>query len=509
VRVAIRVDAGLALGTGHVMRCLTLAEALRAEGAEVAFVCREHPGHLIEHLGTRAWPVYPLPAAEQVAGADADAPAHAAWLGADWRLDAEQTRAALADGAPWDWLVIDHYAIDWRWEQATASLAHARLVIDDLADRRHDCELLLDQNAVPGRDTLYAGLTPAGCRRLIGPEYALLRPEFAVARAGLTPRVGAVRKVQVFFGGVDADDLTSLAIEAVAGLGRADLSCEVIVGAANPRAQAITARCAELPCFSCHGPVDDMAARMVRADLSVGAGGGALLERCALGLPSIVLALADNQVPGCQALAEAGATLYLGRPDADTGARLGAALAVCLAAPEFLRHMAERARQVTDAQGTRRVVERLAVGTIILRQADVGDRANLLAWRNHETSRRYSGDGALIDAANHDAWFERVLADPDRLLLIGADAAGPVGVLRYDLAGPRAHISVYLVPGRQGRGLGTCLIEAGSAWLGACRPEVAEIHAEIHADNAASQRAFAKAGFDPVKCYYVKRLRGD
>jgi len=182
--IVFRTDAALQIGTGHVMRCLTLAEALAERGAHCRFVCREHSGNLMELIRDRGFDAIGLPveSGRLATEASSDEPigAHATWLGADWAVDAEQACAALGDMDA-DWLIVDHYALDVRWERSLRSRCRRLMVIDDLADRIHDCDLLLDQNL--GREPRdYAGLVPDCSAILVGPRFALLRPEFAALR---------------------------------------------------------------------------------------------------------------------------------------------------------------------------------------------------------------------------------------------------------------------------------------------------------------------------------------
>lgn len=149
MRVAFRVDFSLDIGTGHVMRCLTLAEALRNDGMGSRFLSRRHPGHLIETIRGRGFPVevlLDLTAAQEATFPVELRPVHAAWLGTDWASDARQSRAVLA-GSAVDWLIVDHYALDARWERGLRGCCRRLMIIDDLADREHDCDLLLDQNS--------------------------------------------------------------------------------------------------------------------------------------------------------------------------------------------------------------------------------------------------------------------------------------------------------------------------------------------------------------------------
>ena len=207
MNIIFRTDASLDIGTGHFMRCLTLADALRERGAECRFVCREHAGNLLDVIRQRGFEAYGLPLGDAVTAksdvSDNLLPLHAAWLGADWASDAEQTLAAIGD-TKFDWLIVDHYALDARWEHRLRCSCHRLMVIDDLADRVHDCDLLLDQNL--GRTAAdYKERVPATCTVLAGAQYALLRPEFAALRAYSLERRAhpKLKRLLITMGGVE------------------------------------------------------------------------------------------------------------------------------------------------------------------------------------------------------------------------------------------------------------------------------------------------------------------
>lgn len=485
MKVAFRADASVQIGSGHVMRCLTLADVLLARGARTLFLCRRLPGHLGDLVRARGHALDWLP---------------------DSGDDAEDSRAALAPGAPWDWLAVDHYALGAAWERAQRGLAKNILAIDDLADREHDCELLLDQNLQDaGR---YGARLPADCRQLLGPRYALLRPQFAAARRRQVGRTGRVRRLLVCFGGADAGGETLKALAALQLLGCYDLDVDVVIGQANPHREAITAACRALPRAALHVQVDNLAALMASADLCLGAGGGASWERCCLGLPALVAATADNQLEQCAVLAEAGAQCHLGAAAALTAERWASSLACLLELPHLLKHMANQAASLVDGRGAERVANHLLVGRLGLRRATPGDSASLHAWRNHPDTRRQSFDPTEIDRDTHERWLQRVLADPDRELLIAEQDGRPIGVLRYDIEAGRALNSIYLVPGLAGQGWGVRLLLAGENWLRRQRADVSVLEAEIRTDNAASSGAFQAAGFQPVRSLFRKDLHG-
>jgi UDP-2,4-diacetamido-2,4,6-trideoxy-beta-L-altropyranose hydrolase len=185
------------------------------------------------------------------------------------------------------------------------------MVIDDIADRQHDCDMLLDQNFYADMQTRYTGKVPAGCKMLLGPRYALLREEFRTLRERTRPRTGPVKKILVFFGGVDSDNYTGLAIEVLSELKKPDIQVDVVIGAQHPCRSAIENNCA-LQGFLCHVQTTRMAELMLAADLAIGAGGSATWERCAMGVPSIIMVLADNQSKAANDLDCAGVLISLG-----------------------------------------------------------------------------------------------------------------------------------------------------------------------------------------------------
>lgn len=313
MRVVIRVDASTVIGSGHVMRCLTLAERLRDERqAEVIFISRDLPGNMIALVRARGFAVAELPRVE----VNPDLAGYAAWLTVSQEQDARDTLGVLAGVAsPVDWLVVDSYALDERWEKLLRPQVGHIFVVDDLANRKHDCEVLLDQNFHLSKENRYAGLVPQACRLLVGVRYALLRKEFYAARRQLRERKGELRQILVFYGGSDRTDETSKAIRALLTL-RPQLAAEfqavVVVGKSNVRREAVRQLCDRAAWLEYHCQVDNVAELMAASDLMLSAGGTTTWERCYLGLPALVTAVADNQLQGCADCAEAGFQIYLG-----------------------------------------------------------------------------------------------------------------------------------------------------------------------------------------------------
>jgi UDP-2,4-diacetamido-2,4,6-trideoxy-beta-L-altropyranose hydrolase/UDP-4-amino-4,6-dideoxy-N-acetyl-beta-L-altrosamine N-acetyltransferase len=504
--VAFRADASLEIGSGHVMRCLTLADALQAQGAQCYFLCREHPGDLCELVEARGYPIHRLPQKEcdiktaGTPGAEPE-PAHADWLGASWAQDAAACLPLLAELAP-AWLVVDHYALDHRWETAVLDgLPGSRprlLVIDDLADRRHLADLLLDQNL--GRQAEdYRGLIPERCQVLAGPRYALLRPEFREWReASLSRRARApqLHRLLINLGGVDKDNVTGRVLDALTTCDLpADLLISVVMGASAPWREAMTAQARAMPRHTeVVVNVSDMARRMSEADLAIGAAGSTSWERCCLGLPTLMVVLADNQREIADALAAKGAALPLEL--ADLEASLAGQLAR-LDAPGALTAMSQQAADLVDGQGTAQVLAALQqTGNRRLRPMQAQDLERVLAWRNHPEVRRHMYTQRLINPEEHRGWFERASQAPQRHLLIYEQDGEPLGFVNLnvvDTAAGRAEWGFYLAPDAprgSGRGLGQCTLTYAFTTL-----RLHKLCGEVLADNTRSQRFHERLGF--------------
>jgi len=337
------------------MRCLSLAEVLQTRGVQTRFVCRKHEGNLIAMLQEKVMPVTVLSAPNRpsrISGND-----YAAWLGVSQAEDSEQTIQALKGDQP-DWLVVDHYGLDSDWERRLRPHVEKLLVIDDLANRQHDCDLLLDQNVLPGMDSGYQSLVPNHCRLLLGPRYAMLRPEFARVRASLRQRDGELKCILVFFGGSDPTNETTKALKGLFQLDRLDLIIDVVVGSSNPNKEQVRRLCNTLPNTTYHCQVDNMAELMSKADVSIGAGGSASWERCCICLPAIVTVLADNQANIAAALARTGALRNLG--DAVRLNPSDYSAAVLSLTQSDLRQMSRIAGTLVDGRGAQRLVVELA-----------------------------------------------------------------------------------------------------------------------------------------------------
>jgi UDP-2,4-diacetamido-2,4,6-trideoxy-beta-L-altropyranose hydrolase len=357
MRFAFRTDASIQIGSGHVIRCLTLADALREQGAECQFICRDHESHMMSLIERRDYPVKILPAQTNTFKPAAK-PAHAAWLGCDWKADAEQTRQAIGAGVV-DWLIVDHYALDRRWHQTLRPSAKCLMVIDDLADRPLDCDLLLDQNygSSPSR---YAGLVPLHCLQLHGPEYALLKPVYAERRAKMRKRTGAIHRVLIYFGGgADHAGLTGQAVRAFDRPELADIHLDVVVSAAYAHLSSLQAFAAQRGNVSLHSQLPDLADLMAQADLAIGAGGATTWERCCMGLPTIVTSIAENQKTISKKLSDQGIIDSVEIDIVSDISRFTAKISELINSKSALLDLSEKSKAVTDGFGVNRVINKI------------------------------------------------------------------------------------------------------------------------------------------------------
>jgi len=307
--IIFRVDASQIIGSGHVMRCLTLAEELRNSSISVEFILRDHPGNMNEFIGSKGFKTHVL---KQPYKPDLNLVGYESWLGVKHDIDIQETIQVIKNRGV-DWLVIDHYALDYIWEKNLRPYVKKIMVIDDLANRKHDCDLLLDQNYTHDKNR-YHGLLPFTTTKLLGPKYALLRKSF-VKDVNDRTQNNMIKRVFVFFGGTDADNITAMAIKALSKPKLKHLLVDVVVGSTNIHQLSLKNEIEKHKNIELHVQVDNVAELMSKADIALGAGGSTTWERMVTGLPSIVITTAENQVEFTRDLDSDGYHNWLGCVD--------------------------------------------------------------------------------------------------------------------------------------------------------------------------------------------------
>ena len=484
MRVAVRVDGSAEIGSGHVLRCIALAHALRAAGSQVRFLLRDLGVDFGGRLAAEGFDLERLRPA-----ASAYTAGHSGWAGVTAGEDAAETTLRLSDWRP-DWLVVDHYSFAADWHRKVAGGLGCRIAaIDDLGDRPIAADLLIDHNPSPDHRAKY-GESAGGIGRLLGgPLYALLAPAYRDAPRH-EPRPD-VRSIGIFMGGVDRPDCTTLALRACREEAGFEGPIEIVSTSANPHLAALR-RAVELDAAaSLTLDMPDLAAFFARHDLQIGAGGGASWERCRIAAPAIVLKCAENQAVVTAGLREAGAAIAIDDPGLGS---IGEAVGRAIGDPTLRRRIAENAARLVDGRGAERVALAMA-GEVVLREAGEADAAMTYEWRNHPDTRRYFRDPAPIAPDEHRDWWRRTTAAPERDLLIATVGAFSVGVLRLDAEAKGAEVSIYVDPALAGLGLGTAMLRASLGWVARERPALSRLTAEVHSANSASQKLFAAAGF--------------
>ncbi|MBN1548065.1 MAG: UDP-2,4-diacetamido-2,4,6-trideoxy-beta-L-altropyranose hydrolase [Syntrophaceae bacterium] len=379
-KIAFRTDASGQIGMGHFMRCLTLADTLKRCGSRTRFLSRFLPQSMRDLLSKKGHEFRLLDSSP--CKTMSNGMAHTHWLGTSQLDDARDCIRALSD-QHWDWLVVDHYALDQTWESALRSSVNKIFVIDDLVDRRHDCDLLLNQNVFPAADLPYQGMLSANCGLLLGPSYALLQPDYQDFRRRAVPREGKVRTILVYFGGGDADNMTGRTLAALARIGRTDIGIDVVMPVGSPHKDDIRRQARQIAGdVRLHEVLPSLAQLMVTADLAIGAGGTTSWERLCLGLPALVVTLSDNQVMIADVLNRQQLAKWIGHYNTVSNDQLTAAIEALVNTP-LSPEWSVRCRAAVDGNGAQRVVAVMAYGSgsvLKVRSASLDDGSLIGGW---------------------------------------------------------------------------------------------------------------------------------
>lgn len=501
MKITIRTDASLHIGTGHIIRCLTLAKTLRQRGAECQFICRDHQGNLFEKIRQDGFNTIVLSHENETPQESEPHElklAHADWLGSTWQTDAEQTIEALRGKSP-EWLIVDHYALDKRWEEKLRPHAKKIMVIDDLADRDHECDLLLDQNLVAELDSRYQKLVPEYCTTLLGPKYALLQPEYAELHAHTPPRIGPVKRILVYFGGADQHNITGLALAAFIKLKRDDIALDVVISSQSAHAAGIGSVAQQRTNFTVHEGLPTLAHLMLNADLAIGAGGATSWERCCLGLPSLVISLAENQKPIAEELHRHGLVHYLGHYDTVNENDLIGTLQAVIE-DQYLKDLSRTSISLIDGLGVGRVTSVLILDSenkLNARLARLDDEELILGWANDPLVRANAFNPDPVSAETRRKWFYSRLRDrKNRKIYIAETEDGlPVGQVRFDLRDEGWTIDYSLDRFARGIGLGKRLLET-TLYEFRLNQNERTLFARVKQSNARSMSIFESLGFE-------------
>jgi UDP-2,4-diacetamido-2,4,6-trideoxy-beta-L-altropyranose hydrolase len=474
IRVAIRADAGAAIGTGHFSRAAAVADALSGCAiAKVVLVCNAEGAALVPRY-------FPPETTVLTLASDDDGPGVA-------------MRTMRAAGWMPDVVCLDQYGAVPDWETLVAGSGIRLMVIDDL-DAAKSSDVIVRPHGRPAE--------PNGSLVLRGPAYLPLSRHVTKAAAGGRSRRSAARpRLNVCFGGSDPTGETAKALRAATGLGGIDL--DVVVGPAARLNPELIEAARAMPHVTLHrAPTQGtLAELMAAADLALGAGGVMQWERLCLGVPSLVVATADNQRAQVDTMVAAGAIRYLGEHSQVTPDAMAEAVAVLAADEAACKALSECGRKLVDGRGALRLAAWIRALALEVRDVRAGDARDLLNWRLDDRNWQYNWDSAAKpDYAAHDKWLAAKLSDPACVFRIVSLGPDPVGVVRFDLGdgGTSAYLSIYLVPEWHGRGMGLAVYCAAERALRRSHPAVTRIVSRIHGANAASERMHRDAGFQVV-----------
>lgn len=432
MNIIFRCDSSTIIGTGHVIRCLTLANVLKKNGINCEFICREHKGNLIQYIKNQGFNVYKLLTPEKSEGNKKNSiSTHASWLGVSQEQDARNCEPILRQIRPY-WLVVDHYALDENWEKMIRPYCKKIMVIDDLADRKHDCDLLLDQNISADQEK-YQLLTPKNCQIFTGPKFALLRPEFEKWRKYSINRrkEGKIKKILITFGGVDNENFTCKILEILyqSHLPKT-IEITVVMGETAPHLNKVKELVKKIvnP-IQVLVDINNMAEVMANSDLAIGAAGSTSWERCCLGLPSLVMILAENQKNSAVALTTAGHAIlikYL--------SELISTIQELLNTRQKVLNLIESSSKIVNGLGAQIIAQHILNGSNchfrLMMEQDLG---MVRLWRNHPNVRSYMFNKKKISKLEHKKWFKNISLNKNHILLIFENFNEPQGFLNLTI----------------------------------------------------------------------------
>ncbi len=473
--LVVRADAGVAMGTGHVMRCLALAQAWQDAGGNVVFAMAQSTPAVEERLGSERIEIVRL---NGFAGSAQDA--------------TQLSELAHSHGA--DWLVVDGYQFDAEFQRRVRVAGLQLLFIDDTAHAAdYVADLVLNQNA-HASENLYRSRA-AHVRLLLGPRYALLRREFKSWQAwkrGINP---GPRKVLVTMGGSDPDNTTALVIRALQLVALDGLEARVVVGGSNPHIKSLGEAASQsvVQVSLVRNPAN-ISELMGWADVAVSAAGTTCWEMCLLGLPAILIGLAVNQRPVAQELDRRGVAVHLDCPDLSPE-QIAGKLQGLLASLDTRAAMSRRGRELVDGRGAERVVSAMRGEGLRLRRVEESDCRLLWEWANEPEVRAVSFSSEAIPWERHLEWFNSRLTDSDAVLYLAMNANNiPVGQVRYQIEGTRAVVSISLAAGFRGKGNGKMALSSGNEELFR-NTRATTIDAYVKPHNRAALQLFSRAGF--------------
>jgi UDP-2,4-diacetamido-2,4,6-trideoxy-beta-L-altropyranose hydrolase/UDP-4-amino-4,6-dideoxy-N-acetyl-beta-L-altrosamine N-acetyltransferase len=499
MRVVFRVDASLKIGTGHVMRCLALAQVLNENGINVEFICRQHEGNLVNKIRSKGLNVHELELFEKDE-VDSKLP-YSRWLGATQQQDSDDCIDILKSKET-NWLVVDHYALDEDWHCKLKPYCEKLIVIDDLSDRKYQCDILLDQTFGRKQED-YLALTPKGCKLLLGSKYALLRPEFAKWRSHSLERrtKPKFKRLLINMGGIDVDNITGKIIkELQTCLLPRDVNIVIVMGKFAPHLESIRILADTLSYKTeVKVDVDNMAEIMVNSDIAIGAAGSTTWERCCLGLPTIQFSIAKNQIFLATMLADYNAVKLV--------TKVREIKHLLEDSDEWIEATGIVASQICDGIGAYKVFNRMSdykmtlddFGEIRLCNyinLNMNDKSIALNMRNHHKIRKWMYNQESISKSDHIKFIENLENEMDKRYFLVKQKSNIIGSINFSkiIQHNSVEFGIYTNPFKQLRGAGS-LLEVAASRYAFIELGVKKIRLEVLSDNDRAINFYNKCGF--------------
>ena len=489
--IAIRADASILIGSGHIMRCLTLAHALKNSNADaiaITFISQKLPAYLKDKIIKSGFTLREINPTEHLT---------TAWTQI---TDAKACQKVMSNLAPVDLLIQDHYDLNQPWQIKLKPYYHKLLVIDDLANRPHKANYLLDQTFARQQQH-YSGLVNDDCQLLIGHPFTLLRSEFVKFRLKAIEKrskTKIINNLLVSLGGMDPDNITRKIIDSIIQLKDQEnssnkLQLHIVMSSEAVYLSEIQEFIKKHKWITLHINSENMAELMVNADIAIGGSGSTAWERCCLGLPTLSIEIAENQTLVSHNLANHGAIINLGTIKELTTESMFSSLRLLIESSDTYKRMVKKCFQVSDGIGARRVAT-ILTHKIIFQKATMDDCQLTFNWQSNPKVRLYFKNKATPSWFEHKQWFERNIHDENSLLYILKHEGACVGSIRLDRymdnnTDKQYYVSLLISPEYQGKGLALAtLLQLHTLVEG-------DFFADIHQDNIASQYVFLKAGF--------------
>ena len=502
----IRTDATSLIGSGHLMRCLNLAHGLRHRGQRVIFICRIHDDSIHRNLINTDFELVELPPLPPLKSTLHES--YLDWLGCSQEQDLRDTLLAIKSydlNEPF-YAVVDHYALDSIWENAFQIYFPLvkLLAIDDLANRKHSAHYLLDSGLDVNRYSSSSELVVSSCKLYLGPQYALLSSDYS-SFLPLPPVRTRLRRILVFLGGVDSHNFTLNILEELISPSYHKFKIDVVLGSASPHKVSVSRFISNSPNISLHIGLPSLSHLIARADLAIGAGGSSAWERACLGLPSIIIPIASNQISNSHQLQRVGAAVPLFFNSVnDLTLQLRSALAHIEDNPGILQRMSTDCFQLTDGRGVQRIITSLLGPNypLSIRDTEFFDLYLYFWWVNDPLVRQFSINPDIISFQDHSDWFKFSISSDDILMYILLDSSGfPLGQIRFERlpATPNSRqivkLSLSLDPVSRGYGLSSSLLTMGIRSMLSSWSSPLMLFAQVFPSNIPSLNLFLNNGF--------------